>query len=73
MRKQFAKLLRIDNNEAITTETHYEFLYHLKRAILLALKEQGRLNVMQYHYAEETLKQQRTNRAKRILEKGEKP
>ena len=71
MARQFAQLQHIDNNEAITKETHYEFLYHLQSAMLLALREQGRLDVMQHRHAEEKLKQQRRNRAKKILEKGE--
>ena len=71
MARQFAELERIDNNEAITKETHYEFLYHLQSAMLLALREQRRLNAMQHRQAEEKLKQQRRDRAKNILEKGE--
>lgn len=71
MARQFAELERIDNNEAITKETHYEFLYHLQSAMLLALREQGRLGAMQHRQAEEKLKQQRRDRAKNILEKGE--
>ena len=71
MKRQFANLQHIDNNEAITKETNYEFLYHLQSAMLLALREQGRLNAMQHRHAEEKLKQQRRNRAKKILEKGE--
>ena len=71
MAGRFAELRCIDNNEAITQETHYEFLYHLQRAMLLALRERGRLNAMQYRHAEEKLKQQRRNRAKEILKKGE--
>ena len=70
MTRRFASLHRIDNNEEITKETHYDFLYHLQSAVLLALHEQGRLNVIQYHYAEEKLKQQRQDRAKSILKKG---
>ncbi len=72
MAKRFAKLYRIDNNEAITKETHYDFLYHLQSDILLALREQGRLTAMQYRHAEEKLKQQRRERAREILEKGER-
>lgn len=72
MAKQFAKLHRIDNDEVVTKETHYEFLYHLQNAILLALREQGRLTAMQYRHAEEALKQQRRERAREILEKGER-
>lgn len=71
MTKQFAKLQYIDNNKTITKESHYEFLYHIQSAMLLALREQGRLNAMQYRYAEEKLKQQRRDRARKILEKGE--
>ena len=69
MEKRFAKLERIDNNETITKETHYDFLYHLQKAILLALREQGRLNAMQYRHTEDSLNQQRLDRAKTILEK----
>ena len=71
MKRQFANLQHIDNNEAITKETNYEFLYHLQSAMLLALREQGRLDVMQHRHAEEKLKQQRRNRAKKFLQKGE--
>ena len=71
MARQFAILQRVDNNEEITKETHYEFLYHLQNSLLLALREQGRLNAMQHRYAEEKLKQQRRDRAKSILKKGE--
>ena len=71
MARQFAELQSIENNEVITEDTRYEFLYHLQRALLLALREQGRLNAMQHRHAEEKLKQQRRDRAKKILEKGE--
>ena len=71
MAKRYAKFQRIENNEAITKEIHYEFLYHLQSAMLLALREQGRLNAMQYRHAEEKLKQQRRNRAKSMLGKEE--
>lgn len=71
MEKQFAKLHRIDNNEAITKETHYDFLRHLQSAILLALREQGRLTAMQYRHAEEALQQQRRERARNLLRTGE--
>ena len=71
MSRRFAELRSIDNNEEITKETHYDFLHHLKSAILLALREGGKLNAMQYRHAEEKLKQQRRDRAKNLLEKGE--
>ena len=69
--RKVPKLQSIENNEAITKETHYDFLYHLQSAMLLALREQGRLNAMQHRHAEEKLKQQRRDRARSILEKGE--
>ena len=55
MNRHEIQLIRIDNNEPVTNETHGEFLHHLQRALLLALRDQGRLTVMQYRYAEETL------------------
>lgn len=68
MAKKFAKLDRIDHNEPITRESHYEFLYQLQSALLLALREQGRLSPMQHRHAQERLKQQRRERAKRKQE-----
>ena len=69
--RKVPKLQSIENNEPITRENHYDFLYHLQSAMLLALREQGRLNAMQHRHAEEKLKQQRRDRARSILEKGE--
>ena len=71
MSVQFSRLLGIDNNEEINEETHYEFIYHLQSGVLLALREQGILNPVQHRYAEENLKKQRRDRAKKILRKGE--
>lgn len=71
MKKHFGELQRIDHNEAITEETHYEFLYHLQSAMLLALREKGTLGIMQHRYAEEKLKQQRRDRVKSIQNRGE--
>lgn len=72
MSVQFSRLLSIDNNEEITEKTHYEFIYHLQGAVLLALREQGILNPVQYRYAEENLKQQRRDRTRKIFGKGER-
>ena len=63
MAKKFAELQRINNDRKITTETDYEFLYQLQSALLLALREQGRLSPMQHRQAQEKLKQQRRDRA----------
>lgn len=68
MAKKFAKLQRIENNEPITRESNYDFLYQLQHALLLALREQGRLTPMQLRHAEEKLRTQRRDRAKRKQE-----
>ena len=68
MARKFAKLRQIEHNEPITAESHYEFLYQLQQALLLALREQGRLSPMEHHYARERLQQQRRDRAKRKQE-----
>ena len=70
MTRQRSVLQHIENNEAITNETHYEFLFHLEHALLLALREHGTLTAMQYRRAEERLTQQRRDRAKRLQEEG---
>lgn len=70
MAKRYAQLQRIENDRPITKETDYEFLYTLQNALLLALKEQGRLTQMQYRHAEERLQAQRRERAKKLMEKG---
>lgn len=70
MAKRYAQLQRIENDRSITKETDYEFLYTLQNALLLALKEQGRLTQMQYRHAEERLQAQRRERAKKLMEKG---
>ena len=69
MKRQIPSLCFIEHNEAITEETHYNFLFHLQSAVLLALRERGRLNATQHRRAEEMLKQQCLARAKNILEK----
>ena len=59
MKKQFAVLQRIDNDRQITREEDTLFLYHLQKALLLALREQGRLHPMEHRQAEEALNRQR--------------
>lgn len=55
MRRKYSKLLRIDNDYVITEDTDHEFLYQLQIALLLALKEQEILDIMQYRRAAEKL------------------
>jgi len=65
MSKQYSLLLKIDNNTEITQEKSYIFLFHLQNALLLALRDRGRLTHMQYRHAEEMLRKQRRDLAKR--------
>ena len=67
MARKLAHLSHIEPNDPITKETHYEFLFHIQNALLLALREQGNLNPMEYHHAEEKLKAQRIRRARNLL------
>ena len=53
-----AVLRSFENDRRITKEQDHAFLYAYQRAVLLALKEAGRLNETQYRYAEEKLKEQ---------------
>ena len=57
-----AVLRSVENDRRITKEQDYEFLYEYQRAILLALKEVGRLTEMQYRTAEGKLKEQKLRR-----------
>ena len=70
MKKRLVYLINIENNEQISAKDHYDFLYHLQLALLLALQERGMLNPMQYRYAEKNLKKQRIARANYMLKKG---
>ena len=49
----------VENNRRITKEQDQEFLFEFQRAVLLALKEAGRLDEKQYRYAEDKLRAQR--------------
>ena len=55
-----AKLTNVENNQMITKDVFFNFFYELQRGVLLSLKEDGKLNDMQYRHAEEALKEQRS-------------
>lgn len=57
--KDVAVLQSIENNREIIWDTDCEFLFEYQKAMLLALKELGTLNEVQYRYAEQTLKFQK--------------
>lgn len=68
MAKKYAQLVRIDQDREIRKDTDYEAWYHLEQGLLLALKESGTLNAAQYRLAEQKLKQQRAERARKLME-----
>ena len=53
-----AVLRSVEQDRRITEDQDAEFLFACQRALLLALKEAGRLSEPQYRYAEEKLKAQ---------------
>ena len=62
-----AVLQTIENNREIVWDSDSEFLFEYQKAMLLALKELGTLDEMQYRYAEATLKDQRRQYVKKKL------
>lgn len=56
--ENLALLQKIEYDRKIGWESDSEFLFEYQRAVLLALKENGTLNEMQYRYAENNLKMQ---------------
>ena len=62
-----AVLQTIENNREIVWDSDSEFLFEYQKAMLLALKELGTLDEMQYRYAEVTLKEQRRQYVKKKL------
>ena len=70
MRRKFAELQRIEGGRTVTKESDYEFFYQLQYALLLALKERGTMTTVQFQIAEKRLKEQRHNRAGKMMVKG---
>lgn len=62
-----AVLQTIENDREIKPDTDSEFLYAYQKSILLALKELGTLDEMQYYYAERALKKQKQDFIKKHL------
>ena len=65
--EDIAVLQKISNDRKITPELDSEFLFEYQKSLLLALKELGTLDEMQYRYAEQKLKTQRNNYIKSKL------
>ena len=70
MRRKFAELQRIEGERKITRETDHAFFYYLQYGLLLALKERGTLTAMQFHLAEDRLREQRCSRRDKTMETG---
>ena len=68
MAKQYAKLERVLQDHPIIPKTDAVFLYHLKKALLLALKEQGQLSAMQCRAACDRLARQHHGSARPVPE-----
>ena len=62
-----AVLQTIENNREILWDSDSEFLFEYQKAMLLALKELGTLDEMQYRYAEQTLKSQKQEYVRKNL------
>jgi hypothetical protein len=65
-----ARLTNVENNQMITKDVYFNFFYELQRGVLLSLKEDGKLNEMQYRHAEEALKEQRSAIIRARIEGG---
>lgn len=57
MRMTF-KSIKFNNHHQILKQTECDFIFLFQRAVLLGLKEDGRLNEMQHRQAEATLLEQ---------------
>lgn len=55
MEKSFAMLQNTDHNEPVTKKDYPAFFHLIRSALLLALREQGILNGLQYRLAAEAL------------------
>ena len=72
MALKFAKLKNIVGDQEVRKDTNYDSWYSLEQGLLLALKESGTLNTMQYCMAEEALREQRAERARRLMKEESK-
>ena len=71
MARRYASLEKIEHNRRITKEQDALFLHRLQSGLLLALKEQGQLNEMQYRHAQDRLDRQHLEWVQKQGRKGE--
>ena len=67
MALKFSKLANIRGDREIQKDTNYDSWYCLEQGLLLALRESGTLFAMEYRMAEEALREQRAERARRLI------
>ena len=72
MALKFSKLMNIGEDREIRKDKDYDCWYSLEQGVLLALRESGTLNAMQYRMAEEALQEQRAEYARRLIKEGSK-
>ena len=70
MALKFSKLINIRENREIRKDGDYDCWYSLEYGLLLALLERGILTAMQFRMAEEALREQRAERARRLMKEG---
>lgn len=71
MTRKVTVLQRINNEHKITSDTDDAFVFQLQYALLLALRERGRLNATQYRYAAEKLRLQHQEAVRKMtLDRG---
>lgn len=57
-KKQFAALIRVEQDRAVERERDFEFWHLVQRGVLLTLQADGLLTPMQYQYAQKKLEEQ---------------
>ena len=70
MALKFSKLINIRENREIRKDGNYDCWYSLEYGLLLALLERGTLTAMQFRMAEEALREQRAERARKLMKEG---
>lgn len=60
MKKRYSQLISIQNDHPVTQSTDPAFWFHLQYSLLLAMKEQGVINMVQLRHADDKLNRKRS-------------
>ena len=60
----------VENNRTITREEYPDFYFDLQRAVLISLKDSGKLNLIQFREAEAILKSQKSKEIRNMANNG---